>query len=86
VSARDHALGGGPGRSGAAVVRLTTAKAFDPRTRVLLEGPITATLLKLAAPNVLVMVAQTSVGLIETYSSASSGLMCLPASRSSFPW
>jgi hypothetical protein len=54
MSARDHALGGGPGRSGAAVVRLTTAKAFDPRTRVLLEGPITATLLKLAALNVLV--------------------------------
>ena len=26
------------------MVRLTTAKAFDPRTRVLLEGAITATL------------------------------------------
>jgi putative MATE family efflux protein len=40
---------------------------FDPRTRALLEGPIAATLLRLAAPNVLVMIAQTSVGLIETY-------------------
>jgi Na+-driven multidrug efflux pump len=40
---------------------------FDPRTRLLIEGPITPTLLRLAAPNVLVMVVQASVGLIETY-------------------
>src|SRR5580692_5282896 len=39
----------------------------DPRTRKLLEAPITATLLGLAIPNVVVMVAQASVGLIETY-------------------
>src|SRR2546428_9978954 len=44
-----------------------TAQRFDPRTRVLLEGPITSTLLRLATPNVLVMVMQASVGLIETY-------------------
>ena len=41
--------------------------AVDPRTRRLLEAPIVPTLLRLAAPNVLVMVAQASVGLIETY-------------------
>ena len=40
---------------------------FDPRTRVLLEGPITSTLLRLATPNVLVVLMQASVGLIETY-------------------
>src|ERR1700746_59868 len=40
---------------------------FDARTRRLIEAPITATLLRLAAPNVLVVVAQASVGLIETY-------------------
>jgi putative MATE family efflux protein len=39
----------------------------DPRTRLLLEAPIVPTLLRLAAPNVLVMVAQAAVGLIETY-------------------
>ena len=39
----------------------------DPRTRLLLEAPIARTLLRLAAPNVLVMLAQASVGLIETY-------------------
>ena len=43
------------------------APAMDPRTRVLLEGPIAKTLLRLAAPNVLVMMVQASVGLIETY-------------------
>jgi len=40
---------------------------MDPRTRLLLEGPIVRTLLKLGAPNMLVMVAQASAGLIETY-------------------
>ena len=40
---------------------------LDPRTRLLLEGPIARTLLRLGAPNVLVMLAQAAVGLIETY-------------------
>ena len=40
---------------------------IDPRTRRLLEAPIVPTLLRMAAPNVLVMVAQAAVGLIETY-------------------
>src|SRR5215467_7524747 len=43
------------------------SRQFDPRTRHLVEAPITPTLLRLAAPNVLVMVVQASVGLIETY-------------------
>jgi len=41
--------------------------ALDPRTRRLLEGPIAATLLRLAWPNVAVMLAQASTGLIETW-------------------
>src|SRR5262245_33638976 len=45
----------------------TTDTQFDPRTRQLLEAPITGTLLRLATPNVLVMIVQASVGLIETY-------------------
>jgi len=40
---------------------------FDQRTRALLEAPIAPTLLRLAAPNVLVMIVQASVGLIEAY-------------------
>ena len=39
----------------------------DPRTRLLLEAPIARTLVRLAAPNIAVMLAQASVGLIETY-------------------
>jgi putative MATE family efflux protein len=40
---------------------------YDWRTLALIEGPIAATLVRLAAPNVLVMLAQASVGLIEIY-------------------
>src|SRR6202158_4151277 len=66
MSASDRALDFDPGLPGGFVVR-PAEKRRDPRTRLLLEGPITATLLRLAAPNVLVMVGQASVGLIETY-------------------
>ncbi len=41
--------------------------AMNPRTRLLLEGPIVSTLLRLAWPNMLVMLAQASTGLIETW-------------------
>ena len=41
--------------------------SFDRRTRVLLEAPIVRTLLRMAAPNIGVMLAQASTGLIETY-------------------
>lgn len=40
---------------------------MNPRTVLLLRGPIVPTLLRLAWPNVLVMLAQASTGLIETF-------------------
>lgn len=40
---------------------------MNPRTQRLLNGPIVATLLMMAWPNVLVMTAQASTGLIETW-------------------
>lgn len=43
------------------------ASVMNPRTRLLLQGPIVPTLLRLAWPNILVMLAQASVGLIETF-------------------
>jgi len=43
------------------------ATALNPRTGLLLRGPIVPTLLRLAWPNVLVMLAQASSGLIETW-------------------
>ncbi|MBN8493334.1 MAG: MATE family efflux transporter [Burkholderiales bacterium] len=44
-----------------------SSAAMNPRTRALLEAPILPTLLRLGAPNVAVMLAQASVGLIETW-------------------
>ena len=41
--------------------------AMNPRTRRLLHAPIVPTLLSLAWPNMLVMLAQASTGLIETF-------------------
>jgi len=40
---------------------------MSPRTRLLLQGPIVPTLLRMAWPNILVMLAQASTGLIETW-------------------
>ncbi len=37
---------------------------MDARTRLLLEGPVSSTILRLSLPNVIVMVVQTSIGLI----------------------
>jgi putative MATE family efflux protein len=65
-----------PAEAGEIVERLAAAEpaaaaparpALDPRTRRLIEAPIAATLLRLAAPNMLVMIVQASLGLIETY-------------------
>src|SRR5207244_2310886 len=62
-----------------------TAPRFDTRTRVLLEGPIASTLLRLATPNVLVMFVQASVGLIETYFVAKLGTDALAGVALVFP-
>ncbi|MFC7475749.1 MATE family efflux transporter [Dankookia sp. GCM10030260] len=51
----------------AAVPVPPAASAMNPRTRMLLQGPIVTTLLRLAWPTTLVMLAQASVGLIETW-------------------
>jgi putative MATE family efflux protein len=58
---------------------------MDPRTRLLLEGPMVATLVKLALPNVVVMAVQASIGLIETYFVAKLGLDALAGMALVFP-
>src|ERR1700744_2651804 len=52
-----------------AVAEATTPdqRRYDPRTRALIEGPIAATLIRMATPNTIVMFAQASAGLVETY-------------------
>jgi MATE family, multidrug efflux pump len=65
--------------------RLPRTRRFDPRTRLLLEGSIVGTLLRLAAPNILVMFVQAAVGLIETYFIAKLGTDALAGVALVFP-
>ena len=58
---------------------------MDVRTRRLLEAPIAPTLLRLAAPNVVVMMVQASIGLIETYFVAELGTEALAGMALVFP-
>jgi len=58
-----------PGRGNAvpSPAPATASESMSPRTRRLLHGAIVPTLLLLAWPNILVMTAQASTGLIETW-------------------
>src|SRR5947207_15215797 len=47
--------------------RAGAPRTIDPRTRILLEAPILPTLLRLAWPNIAVMLVMASTGLIETW-------------------
>jgi putative MATE family efflux protein len=57
----------------------------DARTEMLLHGPIVWTLLRLASPNILVMLAQAATGLIETYFVARLGTDALAGMALVFP-
>jgi len=50
-----------------AILAAAEVHEMNPRTRMLLHAPIVPTLLKMAWPNLLVMLAQASTGLIETW-------------------
>ncbi|ARQ02864.1 MATE family efflux transporter [Pseudorhodoplanes sinuspersici] len=58
---------------------------MDPRTRALLEAPIGRTILRLAMPNVAVMVIQAAIGLVETYFIAKLGTDALAGLALVFP-
>ena len=58
---------------------------YSPRTQQLLHGAIVPTLLRLAWPNVLVMLAQASTGLIETWFVAHLGTDALTGMALVFP-
>lgn len=58
---------------------------MDPRTKMLLEAPVTRTIVRLALPNVAVMVVQASIGLIETFFIAKLGLDALAGMALVFP-
>src|SRR5258707_13152384 len=67
MSVNDQICVGGCSAASTGTARWAMTGRHDQRTRRLLEAPITPMLLGLAVPNVVVMVAQASVGLIETY-------------------
>jgi putative MATE family efflux protein len=58
---------------------------MDPRTKMLLEAPVGRTIVRLALPNVVVMVVQSGIGLIETYFVAKLGVDALTAMALVFP-
>ncbi len=58
---------------------------MDTRTRRLLSAPIGPTLLRLALPNVVVMLVQASIGLVETYFLARLGTDALAGMALVFP-
>ncbi len=64
---------------------LAPVAELSPRTRRLLHGPIVATLLRLAWPNILVMLAQASTGLIETFWVSRLGIDALTGMALVFP-
>jgi putative MATE family efflux protein len=68
---------------GAAKAERTAAPAS--RTDLLLHGPIVWTTLRLAWPNILVMLAQAATGLIETYFIARLGIDALAGMALAFP-
>jgi Na+-driven multidrug efflux pump len=72
-------------RDVSAAAAAPAAPARTARTQRLLNGPIIPTLLQLAWPNVLVMVAQASTGLIETYFVAKLGTDALAGMALVFP-
>jgi MATE family, multidrug efflux pump len=71
--------------NGRPVVTEAAKPAFNPLTSRLLHAPILSTLLVLAWPNVLVMLAQASTGLIETWFVAKLGTDALAGMALAFP-
>jgi putative MATE family efflux protein len=66
-------------------MHISMEPVMDPRTRMLLEAPVTRTIVTLALPNVVVMVVQASIGLVETYFVAKLGLDALAGMALVFP-
>jgi putative MATE family efflux protein len=81
--------GPGSGRSEAVAAAVAVPAAgrlaLDPRTRRLLEAPIAPMLLRLAWPNIAVMLAMASTGLIETWWVSWLGLDALAGVALVFP-
>jgi putative MATE family efflux protein len=69
----------------ASATAVTGFAEMNPRTRLLLSGPLVPTLLRLAWPNLLVQCAQAATGLVETYWVARLGTDALAGMALVFP-
>src|SRR5258706_2332090 len=67
------------------IAEATAADQFDPQMGRLLNDPILATLLRMAWPNILIMLAQAATGLIETWWVARLGTDALAGMALVFP-
>jgi MATE family, multidrug efflux pump len=67
------------------VAEATVAVELNPQMRRLLHDPIVPTLLRMAWPNILIMLAQASTGLIETFWVARLGTDALAGMALVFP-
>jgi putative MATE family efflux protein len=76
ITATDRSVSSAPAAS---------APTLDRRTSALLEAPLAGLLLRLAAPNVLLMLAQSATGLIETYFIGKLGTDALAGASLVFP-
>jgi putative MATE family efflux protein len=74
-----------PAVASAAAGAAPAPSAATARTRLLLEGPIVPTLLRLALPNVAVMVVQAAVGALENYYVSGLGTDALAGMALVFP-
>jgi putative MATE family efflux protein len=61
------------------------SRGMDQRTRALLDAPLLPLLLRLAVPNILLMLAQSATGLIETYFIGKLGTDALAGAAVVFP-
>src|SRR6266851_8584509 len=67
------------------IAEATAADQFDPQMGRLLNDPILPTLLRMAWPNILIMLAQAATGLIETWWVARLGTDALAGMALVFP-
>lgn len=74
-----------PGPSAELPQRAGSAVPVDSRTRRMLEAPVLPLLVRMAWPNVLIMLAQASSGLIETWFVAKLGTEALAGMALVFP-
>jgi putative MATE family efflux protein len=82
----DQSIAISPNTLATAAPALSTARPVAARTKLLLEGPILATLLRLAAPNILNLLAFVGVIIFDGFFLGRIGTDALAGASLAFPW